>query len=85
MHFAPHTLHYFNCGHLLHIWVDHVEPRTEDQAEQVQWVFGDPQASSYEDTNNCLGSRQARCINQCYLSFIFKYIFMFYFDCVLSL
>jgi hypothetical protein len=41
----------FNCGHLLHIRVDHVEPKTENQAEQVQWVFRDPQASSCEDTN----------------------------------
>jgi hypothetical protein len=41
----------FDCGHLLHIRVDHVEPRTEDQVEQVQWVFGDLQASSVEDTN----------------------------------
>jgi hypothetical protein len=41
----------FNCVHLLHIRVDHVEPKTEDQTEQVQWVFGDPQTSSYEDAN----------------------------------
>jgi hypothetical protein len=41
----------FNCGHLLHKRVDHVEPKTENQAEQVQWVFRDPQTSSYEDTN----------------------------------
>jgi hypothetical protein len=59
MHFASHALHYFNCGHLLHILVDRVEPRMEDQAEQVQWVFRDPQASSYKDSNNFLGSRQA--------------------------
>jgi hypothetical protein len=39
----------FNCGHLLHIRVDHVEPKTENQAEQVQWVFRDPQASSCKD------------------------------------
>jgi hypothetical protein len=39
----------FNCGHLLHIRVDHVEPKTENQAEQVQWVFKDPQASSCND------------------------------------
>jgi hypothetical protein len=49
---------HFDVAHLLHIWVDHVEPRTEDQVEQVQWVFEDPQASNYEDTNNYLGSRQ---------------------------
>jgi hypothetical protein len=41
----------FNYGHLLHIQVDHVELKTKNQAEQVQWVFGDPQASSYEDTD----------------------------------
>jgi hypothetical protein len=26
----------FNCGHLLHIRVDHVELKTKKQAEQVQ-------------------------------------------------
>jgi hypothetical protein len=41
----------FNCGHLLHIRVDHVEPKTENQAEQVQCVFEDPQTSSCEGTN----------------------------------
>jgi hypothetical protein len=41
----------FNCGHLLYIRVDHVEPESEFQAEQVRWVFGGPQASSGEDTN----------------------------------
>jgi hypothetical protein len=41
----------FNCDHLLHIRVDHGETKTENQAEQVQWVFGDPQASSCEDIN----------------------------------
>jgi hypothetical protein len=40
-----------NYDHLLCIQVDHVEPKTENQAEQVQWVFGDPQASSCEDTD----------------------------------
>jgi hypothetical protein len=30
--------------------IDHVEMKTENQAEQVQWVFRDPQTSSYEDT-----------------------------------
>jgi hypothetical protein len=29
----------FNYDHLLHIQVDHVEPKMENQAEQVQWVF----------------------------------------------
>jgi hypothetical protein len=41
----------FNCGHLLHILVDHEEPKSEIQAEQVQCVVGGPQASSCEDAN----------------------------------
>jgi hypothetical protein len=41
----------FKCGHLLHIWVDHVEPQTKNQEEQAQWVFRDPQVSSCEDTD----------------------------------
>jgi hypothetical protein len=41
----------FNCGHLLHIQVDHGETKTENQVEQVQWMFGDPQASSCVVTN----------------------------------
>jgi hypothetical protein len=44
----------FNCGHLLHIRVDHVTPKTKNQAEQVQLVFGGPQASCAEDTNLAL-------------------------------
>jgi hypothetical protein len=40
-----------NCGHLLHMRVDHAKSKSEFQAEQVRWVFGDPQASSYEDAN----------------------------------
>jgi hypothetical protein len=38
-----------NYDDLLHIQVNHVEPKTENQAEHVQWVFGDTQASSCED------------------------------------
>jgi hypothetical protein len=41
----------FNCGHRLHIRVDHVEPKMKNQVEQVQWVFEDPQVSSCEDTD----------------------------------
>ncbi len=40
-----------NCDHLLHIRVDHVEPKTEIQEEQVQWMFRGPQASNCEDAN----------------------------------
>jgi hypothetical protein len=35
----------------MYIRVDHVEPESEFQVEQVQWVFGGPQASSCQDTN----------------------------------
>jgi hypothetical protein len=40
-----------NCGHLLHMRVDHTEPKLEFQAEQARWVFRGPQASSSEDAN----------------------------------
>jgi hypothetical protein len=40
-----------NGGHLLYMWVDHAEPKSEYQAEQVQWAFRGPQASSCEDVN----------------------------------
>jgi hypothetical protein len=38
-------------GHLLHMRVDHAKSESEIQVKQVQWVFGGPQASSYQDTN----------------------------------
>jgi hypothetical protein len=41
----------FNCGHLLHIQVEHMEPKMKNQTEQVQWVFRDPQVSRCEDTD----------------------------------
>jgi hypothetical protein len=85
MHFAPHAFHYFNCGNLLHIQVDHVEPRTEDQAEQVQCMFGDSQASSYEDTNNFIGSRKAPVDLTNALVFYFEALIYVLLDCALSL
>jgi hypothetical protein len=36
----------FNCGHILHIRVDHAEPKSENQAEQVQKEYDGPQAPS---------------------------------------
>jgi hypothetical protein len=41
----------FNYSYLLHIQVDHLEPESEFQADQVRWVFGGPQVSSSEDAN----------------------------------
>jgi hypothetical protein len=48
-----------NCGHLLYIRVDHAEPKSEFQAEQVQWAFGGSQSPCVKDANNPFGSRQA--------------------------
>jgi hypothetical protein len=41
----------FNCGHLLHMWVHHVEQKSEIQAERVQKEYDGPQASSCEVAN----------------------------------
>jgi hypothetical protein len=46
----------------MHIRVDHAEPESEIQAEQVQRLFGGPQASSGEDTNLALDQGKPRCI-----------------------
>jgi hypothetical protein len=40
-----------NCGHFFAYALDHAEPKPEFQAEQIQGVFGGPQASSCEDAN----------------------------------
>jgi hypothetical protein len=42
--------------------IDHVEPKTKIQAEQVQQVFEGPQASSGDDTNLELNQDKPRCI-----------------------
>jgi hypothetical protein len=51
-----------NCGHLLHIRVDHAERESERQVKQVRRVFEGPQASSDEDTNLALDQGKLRCI-----------------------
>jgi hypothetical protein len=45
---TPYITH-FDVAHILHIRVDRVEPKTKNQVEQIQWVFGDSQASSCEN------------------------------------
>jgi hypothetical protein len=52
----------FNCCHLLHIQVDHSEPKLELQAKQVRRVFEGPQASSGKDTNLALDQGKPQCI-----------------------
>jgi hypothetical protein len=42
--------------------IDHVKPKTEIQAEQVQRVLEGPQASSGEDTNLELNQGKPRYI-----------------------
>jgi hypothetical protein len=42
--------------------IDHVEPKTEIQAEQVQRVLEGPQTSSGKDTNLELNQDKSRCI-----------------------
>jgi hypothetical protein len=51
--------------------MDPAEPKTEVQAEQFQWVFEGPQASSCED-GNIVGSRQAPVHHTQSLTFIFN-------------
>jgi hypothetical protein len=41
----------FDCGHLLHMWLDHVELKSEIQAEQVQKEYDGPQVPSCEGAN----------------------------------
>jgi hypothetical protein len=47
---TPHTLHYLIVA-IFSYALDHAEPKTKIQVEQVQWVFRGPQASSCEDAN----------------------------------
>jgi hypothetical protein len=54
------------------------------QAEQVQWVFGGPQASSCEDAN-IVGSRQAPVHLTNALAIYFEALFYVLLDCALSL
>jgi hypothetical protein len=42
--------------------INHVEPKTEIQAEQVQRVLEGPQASSGKDTNLELNQDKSQCI-----------------------
>jgi hypothetical protein len=74
-----------NCDHLLHIRVDHVEPKTEIQAVQVQWRIRGPQASSGKDTNLALDQGKPWCISPQSLSFIFKTLFIILYACALNL
>jgi hypothetical protein len=56
----------------MHIRVDHAEPKTGIQMEQVQWVFGGPQAPSVIDANIFVIKASPDAFNQYSLSFYFK-------------
>jgi hypothetical protein len=73
----------FNCGHLLHIRVDHAEPESEFEAEQVQGMFGGPQASSCEDTNIFV-IKTSLMHPTLSLSFVYLYILFMILECALG-
>jgi hypothetical protein len=60
----------FNYDNLLHIRVDHVEPKSEFQAKQVRWVVGGPQVSSSEDANIVMIKASLSASHQSSLSFL---------------
>jgi hypothetical protein len=47
---------------IFYIYARPTKLKIEIQAEQVQWVFGGPQASSGKDTNLALDQDKPRCI-----------------------
>jgi hypothetical protein len=57
---------------------------SEIQAEQVQQVFGGPQASSGEGTNLALDQGKPWCIKPPSLSFVSLYILIIILACALS-
>jgi hypothetical protein len=65
--------------------IDHAEPKTKIQAEQVQWVFEGPQVSSCEDANIAFVSRQALMHLTIALVFYFETLLYILLDCALSL
>jgi hypothetical protein len=76
----------FNCGHLLHIWVDHAVQGSEFQAEQIRRVFGGPQASSGRDTNIVVIKVSPGASHQIsWLLFVLNHYSYAMLDCALSL
>jgi hypothetical protein len=74
-----------NGGHLLHMRVDHVEPKSEiSSGVSAQRVCG-PQASNDEDTNLALDQDKPRCIPPLSLSFIFETLIIILFNFALNL
>jgi hypothetical protein len=74
----------FNCGHLLHIRINHAELESEFQAEQVRWVFGGPQVLSGEDANILVIKASTVHLTNA-LVFYFERFTLCLFECALSL
>jgi hypothetical protein len=53
--------------------LDHAEPKSEIQAEQVQKKYGDPQAPSVRILTLLLGQGKPRCIPPIILGFSFNF------------
>jgi hypothetical protein len=85
LHFAPHALHVMSVSHICTFALDPAESKTEIRVEQIQWVFGVPQASSGEDTNLALDQDKLWCIPPKSLSFMFETLFIILYTCALSL
>jgi hypothetical protein len=84
LHFTTSALHILILAIFMHIRVDHAEPKTKIQAEQVQWVFEGPQASRFEDAKIIVIKSSLGALTNAPV-FYFEYCFMIYFDCALSL
>jgi hypothetical protein len=61
------TLHLMHCTFysqliIMHMRVDHAEPKMEIPAEQVQWVFGGSQVPSVRMLTLLLDQGKPRCI-----------------------
>jgi hypothetical protein len=69
---------FFNCGYLLHIRVDHAEPESEFQDEQVQHMFGGPEALSCDNANIVVIEASPSAFNHvpCLLSSILLYVLL---------
>jgi hypothetical protein len=75
-HIAPHAMHYFNFWPSFAYTSRSHGAEDRNQALQVQWRIGGPQASSGEDTNLVLDRGKPWCIPLKSLSFIFKTLFI---------
>jgi hypothetical protein len=67
---APQALHILISPHVYAYTLDHVEPKLEIQAEQVQKEYDGPQAPSARILTFFLDQGKPRCITPHFLTFI---------------